>query len=98
MFEVGRGIDGQYRVTRVCSDESGMGTLLFVEPTSKEYDWDLVLKYCKEDEGNVAVRLGVTLQTTGVPTRKLTTMKISQDVGFSWTFLRQASNHGEKAD
>ncbi len=51
MFDSGDIIDHKYYVNGLCSDEGGMGTLLFVTyRNGEENDEQLVLKYCKESE------------------------------------------------
>jgi serine/threonine protein kinase len=47
-YENGEIIDGQYIVRGVCSESGGMGSLLFVNHTSKPKNTRLVLKYCKQ--------------------------------------------------
>jgi serine/threonine protein kinase len=48
MFEVGDTINGTYVVQSVCSDEGGMGQLLFVESLTEDHEFRIVLKYCRE--------------------------------------------------
>jgi serine/threonine protein kinase len=48
MFEVGYIFGGKYRVSGLCSDTGGMGTILYVTPLHQTFDCALVLKYCKD--------------------------------------------------
>lgn len=48
MFEVGDTINDRYVVQGVCSDEGGMGQLLFVESLTEDHEFPIVLKYCRE--------------------------------------------------
>ena len=49
MILTGEIIDDKYQVEDVCSDSGGMGTLLFVTPTTEQIDHRIVLKYCREE-------------------------------------------------
>ena len=47
-------IEERFLVKGVCSDNGGMGQILFVEDTTLEFPGTLALKYCREDnEENV---------------------------------------------
>jgi len=54
MYTVGSVIDGKYRVSGLCSDAGGMGTVLFVHHPSTQAT--LVLKYCKLEDPEVLLR------------------------------------------
>lgn len=56
IFQVGAVIDGRYQVDGLCSASGGMGTILFVSPTTKSYPFQIVLKYCKEVDHNARER------------------------------------------
>ncbi|EGQ7945979.1 protein kinase [Vibrio parahaemolyticus] len=43
-------IDGRFQVKGLCSDEGGMGQILFVTDLHQQLSGDLVLKYCREEE------------------------------------------------
>ncbi len=43
-------IDNRFLVKGICSNSGGMGQVLFVEDITKEFDGELVLKYCREQE------------------------------------------------
>lgn len=45
---VGELVDGKYRVSGLCSDSGGMGTIVHVEP-AVDPGFEVVLKYCKLD-------------------------------------------------
>lgn len=49
-------IDNKYRVTGLCSDQGGMGIILFVVPVVGTAPYQLVLKYCKVDKHEVIQR------------------------------------------
>jgi hypothetical protein len=48
MFETGEVIDRKYRVDGICSNEGGMGQILFVTATHSDVRIALVLKYCRD--------------------------------------------------
>lgn len=50
MFQVNDTIDEKYKVTGLCSNSGGMGTILFVDALVENSPFQLVLKYCKESE------------------------------------------------
>lgn len=50
LFVEGDIIDGQYRVKGVCSHSGGMGVILFVNPLNANLPFDVVLKYCREND------------------------------------------------
>lgn len=54
MFDVGAIIDGKYKVTGLCSDAGGMGTVLFVVDAAAQTP--LALKYCKLAHEDVLLR------------------------------------------
>jgi len=50
MFDVGDIIDDAYIVTGLCSDQGGMGIILYVDAAEAPPDFPLVLKYCRAEE------------------------------------------------
>lgn len=50
IFEMEDIIDEKYKVTGLCSDAGGMGTILFVKPLKTELPHQIVLKYCKAND------------------------------------------------
>ncbi|WP_289029722.1 protein kinase [uncultured Paraglaciecola sp.] len=48
-FNIGDVIDSRFTVAGLCSDEGGMGEVLFVTDLLNEFSGRLVLKYCRED-------------------------------------------------
>ncbi|MBD2602821.1 MULTISPECIES: serine/threonine protein kinase [Microcystis] len=50
MLQVGDIVDGKYKVTGLCSDSGGMGTILFVDALISNPPFQLVLKYCKDTD------------------------------------------------
>lgn len=49
MLQIGNVVDNKYKITGLCSDSGGMGTVLFVDSLSDNLPFKLVLKYCKDD-------------------------------------------------
>jgi serine/threonine protein kinase len=49
MFNSGDIIDAKYRVDGLCSDIGGMGAILFVTPVNLRPGFQVVLKYCKDN-------------------------------------------------
>jgi serine/threonine protein kinase len=49
MFHQGSIVDNKYLITGLCSDQGGMGTVLFVSPVTSPTT-RLVLKYCKQPD------------------------------------------------
>lgn len=49
MFDKGDIIDEKYRVDGLCSDSGGMGVILFVTPLKVKPKFNVVLKYCKDN-------------------------------------------------
>ena len=47
MFNTSDTINSRYEVQGVCNDSGGMGSLLFVSDTTREFEEQLVLKYCR---------------------------------------------------
>lgn len=49
MFEIGDVISGKYRVDGLCSDSGGMGAIHFVTPLETKPPFNVVLKYCRDN-------------------------------------------------
>jgi len=49
-YAIGDIIDERFEVTDLCSDHGGMGVVLLVEDTSKEFEDILALKICREED------------------------------------------------
>lgn len=48
MFSIGDVIDEKYKVDGLCSNEGGMGTVIFITPENMDPKFKVVLKYCKD--------------------------------------------------
>ena len=55
-FNIGDTIDDRFQVEGVCSNQGGMGQILFVNDTSSQIKDKIVLKYCKSDDSNLIKR------------------------------------------
>lgn len=55
-FEIGNIIDTRFQVEGVCSNQGGMGQILFVKDTSAQIEDKIVLKYCKTDDPDLIRR------------------------------------------
>lgn len=56
MYAIRNVVDGKYRISRLCSDSGGMGTLVHVDPIDGSNAYPLVLKYCKSQDQSVIKR------------------------------------------
>lgn len=55
-FNTGDIIDSRFEVEGICSDQGGMGQILFVKDISGQIMDEIVLKYCKSDEPDLVRR------------------------------------------
>ena len=55
-FEIGHIIDGRFEVEGICSNQGGMGQILFVKDNTNEIADKIVLKYCKSDDPSLIRR------------------------------------------
>ena len=54
--KTGDTIDGRFKLTRLCSNDGGMGSIFFARDSDGEFDEPLILKYCKSEKASFLKR------------------------------------------